>query len=261
MLIRTLSLAALLMTGCGIDDGSPTDEGGGKADGNAAVTLPSTYALELVSDMRLEDTRETGADRFSEYHLRARAHVTTRQNGDDVTLTVKLCDVVLPEVGGYQPELDRAFVATIPAFTVDATIAANMDGARRLSSEDAALVLGAQLANPLTDALPAANSTRLRDQDRDGKPAVSVRIPGYGSIYAALRVKLSIDAPLSNAAQINGAAEIDLAQRVYGDDIWFYDAAASAAEAAPHTRVVEATNTFRMRGNAQNCARVTQLFP
>ncbi len=226
------------------------------------MTLPSTYALELVSNMRLEDTRETDpAKRFSDYHLRARAHVATRQEGDDVTFTVKLCDVRLPEVGGYQPELDPAFVRTIPTFEVSGTIAANMDGARRLSSEDAALVLGAQLANPLTDALPAANSTRLRDQDRDGNPGVSIRIPGYGHIYGAMRVKLSIDAPLSNPATINGAAEIDLTQKIYGDDIWFYDAAASAAEAAPHTNVVSAMNTFRMRGNATNCTRVTQIFP
>lgn len=260
MLIRTLGLVAIVMTGCGIEDQSPGGESGGKADGGE-VTLPSTYALELVSNMRLEDTRETGAARFSDYHLRARAHVTTSQEGDDVTFTVKLCDVRLPQVSGYQPELDPAFVRTIPTFEVAGTIAANMEGARRLSSEDAALVLGAQLANPLTDALPAANSTRVRDQDRDGNPGVSIRIPGYGHIYGAMRVKLSIDAPLSNPATIDGGAEIELAQKIYGDDIWFYDAAASAAEAEPHTRVVSAMNTFRMRGNAQGCTRVSQIFP
>lgn len=251
-------MAAMTMTGCATDamddDATGGGGGGGKADDTTAAQLAPTYALELTSSMRTEDRRESDpAKRFTNLTMRARAQVKVTQTGSEVKLAVKLCDVRLPVVGGYQPELDAAFVATVPAFNITAAI----DG-DELVAQPAALVLGAALPHPLTDALPSATSARLRDQDSDGNPGVSIQIPGYGSIFASLRVKLEFSAPL---ATMKGAADVTLDQKIYGDNIWFYDAATSAAEAEGNVSVVSSSNRVTMKRDAANCAKVRTLLP
>lgn len=251
--ITVLGLAAA-MAGC-ITEGDPgEDVDGGKSDG--AATMSGSYALELLSNMKLEDERESGADRFSQFTLRARALVTARQTGKDVTLSIKLCDVQLPLVDGFQPELDPALIPALPAVALTGVLA---DG--RLSTESAAIVLGAALADPVGEALPTTDTdARLRDQDRDGKPGVTISV-SVGRIFAALRVRLSLDAPVSSTSTIAGTAELQLDQAILGDTIPFFDAAASAAESNGHIRVVSAANTFRMKSNATTCAQVAQALP
>ncbi len=265
--MKTLTmLIAVLATGCVTDedaiDGDEDGEGGGKADGNETPgTLAAKYGLELTSTMKLEDTRESDpARRFSTFALRARAKVTTTQVGEDIKLTVKLCDVALPEVSGYQPELDAAFVAGLAAFEVTGTLGG--EGEILLATSPAAIVLGARLADPIANRLPAAGTdSRVTDQDQDGQPGVSIGIPGYGKIFAALRVLLSINAKVTTSATISGAAEIRLDQAIYGDDIFFYDAVSAAAESAAAIRVVTASNKFRMKSGKTTCAQVVAAFP
>lgn len=258
IMTRHALLALALAAGCTTEDMTDEELAGGvdgKGDGTAG-TLAPTYALELKSSMKTEDRRESDpAKRFTTLAMRARAQVKVAQTDNDVKLTVKICDVVLPQVNGYQPELAAELIAALPALEVKGTI----DGEpRELVTEPAALVLGAALANPLTDALPAAGSPKLRDQDQDGNPGVSIQIPGYGSIFAALRVKLAFATPLTT---MTGAADVELDQKIYGDNIWFYDAAASAAEAEANVSVVQSSNRVTMKRDASTCAKVRTLFP
>jgi len=258
--MKVFALAAIvIVTGCVGDEGDESDlgGGGGKADGpTSAVELAPTYGLELVSSMKMQDPRETDpAKRNYTLTMRARAQVKTEVTTTGAKLTVKICDVRLPQVSGYQPELDAAFVSSLPALTINATTGT------QLSTDPVALVLGASLAKPLTDPLPAAGSSRIKDQDQDGNAGVSIRIPGYGSIFAAMRVTLDLEAPLTSAAAITGKAEVGLDQKVYGDDIWFYDAVSSAAETEANVKLVSATNTFKMKRDATTCAKVRAQFP
>lgn len=268
MRISSLLLAlGVVMTGCVADDaddegaGEWGDIGGdGKADDTtpaAPGTLSSKYALELTSTMKLEDTRDGSR---SDFKLRARGTVTTVQDGENLELEVKLCDVALPEVSGYQPLLDPAFVARLAPLKIKGTI--HDDNGFRLATEPVALVLGAQLANPLSNRLPAtADDTRVKDQDQDGNPGVSIQIPGYGKIFGTMRVKVSIAATVAGAPSISGTSDIVLDQVVYGDDIWFYDAATSIAESQAATRTISSANTFRMKSGVTGCTGVRQAFP
>jgi len=253
-----------MTAGCVTDmgGGDPSGGGDGKADGTSASgSLAGKYAMELTSHMKLEDTRESNpSKRYSSYDLRARAVVTVSQDGDDVSLSVKLCDVTLPEVSGYQPELDAAFVAGLDPVTLSGKVAHN--GGDTLEIEEGALVLGAALAHPTTDALPTdGNSSRVRDQDRDGHPGVSVKIPGYGSIFSALRVRVGFSAPVDDAEDISGDADLTLDEAIYGDSIWFYDAASSFAESQQYVNVVTATNRFELVRHVGTCSGVRSTFP
>jgi len=255
------ALVAVMAVGC-VSDGDSDELGGagagGKADGTAP-TLAGTYALELTSKMKTEDRRESDpAKRFAELQMRARAQVKVTQEGGAVKLAVDLCDVRLPVVGGYQPELDAAFVTSLAPLEVTGTIEG--DDAE-LVTEPVALVLGAALQKPLTDSMPGAGSPRIRDQDRDGEAGVSIEIPGYGKIFGSLRVKLAFAAKAGNVAQLSGAADVTLDQKIYGDNIWFYDAASSAAEAEQNVQVIMSSNRVTMKANATTCQKVRQLFP
>jgi hypothetical protein len=260
--MRIIALSALtILAGCVADAADEGDTVGGAGDGKAdgasgSIELAPTYGLELVSTMNMEDRRESDpAKRFYTLTMRARAQVTTTSDSAGAKLAVKLCDVRLPQVRGYQPELDTAFVSSLPVLDVRAST----DGA--LMTEPTALVLGATLAEPLTDALPATGSARITDQDGDGHPGVSIHISGIGSIYAALRVTLSLDAPLTSTATITGKADIGLDQAIYGDSILFYDAVSSAAETEANVALVSAVNTFKMKRDPTTCANVRALFP
>jgi hypothetical protein len=269
--MRTMMMmlgATLAMAGCVSDEpvedgaGEWGDGGGdGKADGTAAPgTLASKYALELTSTMKLEDTRESGDARFSTFALRARALVTTTQNGEAVKLAVKLCDVKLPEVSGYQPVLSPTFITGLPSFEITGTLVD--DGGWKLTTKPAAMVLGAQLTDPVRNALPTTGSdARVIDQDGDGKPGVSIDIGSWGKIYAAMRVLVAMDAKVAGAPSISGNADIQLDQAIFGDSIPFYDAAGSLAESQPYTRVVSAANAFRLKSGATTCATVASTFP
>lgn len=256
-----LGLGLSLATGCvsddEVDDLAPIGGGDGKADGETVGTVAAKSGLVLTSTMKLQDTRESDpARRFSTITLRARAVVTTTATGDGVTLSAKLCDITLPMVSGYQPELDPAFVASLPPLVLTGAITDDT-----LVTESASLVLGARLADPLTSPLPAATSSRVLDQDRDGHPGVSITVRGYGDIYAALRVKLDLEMPLTGMTTTTGEATIALDQAVYGDDIWFYDAAASAAESQQFVKLVSATNVVKLRRGSASCAAVRGAFP
>jgi hypothetical protein len=255
MRYATVFLGLTAMVGCITSDDQDDGDLGGKSDG-APGTLAGSYALELVSSMKLEDDRESGADRFSQFALRARALATARQTGKDVALSIKLCDVQLPMVDGFQPELDPALISSLPGITLTGVLA---DG--RLSTDSAAILFGAALADPVGDALPTvATDARVRDQDRDGEPGVTIEI-SVGRIFAALRVRLALDAPVSSTATITGVADLRLDQAILGDTIPFFDAAESAAESEGHIHVVSSANTFRMKSKATTCAEVVAALP
>ena len=268
MRITAISLLlATALVGCATDDdfgedtAEPDDsvQGDGKADGDVV----QRYALELTSKTRIEDTRETNpAKRYTDLQLKARAAVAVVQQGENITLFVRLCDVKLPAIGGYQPQLDPAFVSAIPQLNLVGKVETNTDGSRTLTTNPAAMVLGAQLAHPLTDALPTdKNDPRVRDQDGDHKVGVSLLIPHTVKIFGTMRLILSLDATYTNPNTINGDADVQVSHSVLDDDSFFVNVKDMDEEAAPYTNVVSADNNVRMKAGGANCAAVRTAFP
>lgn len=264
---------AVSLTGCAVEDDSDTaeapelgeggDDGGGKADDPTMPQLRQRYALEIVSNTRLRDTRNGNV---SDIQLKARAQVATAQSGGNIAMGVKLCDVKLPRVGDYQPRFAVAdFVARIPQLDVFGDITKDSEtGTYTLVTDPVALVLGAQLTTPLTEALPTdKNDSRVRDSDGDGKKGVSLLIPGIVKIYGVLRLNLSLDAPIAAATSgaLSGTAEVEVAQEVLDDDNLLIDVKKMVAEQEPYTEVVSTINTFRMRGDVATCDAVRTTYP
>ena len=240
----------LAATGC-VTEGAEDDQGDGDGKSDQAPgTLAPSYGMVLTSTMKLEDSRETDpAKRFSSITLRARGVVTTKADGGSVALSIKLCDITLPIVSGFQPQLDAAFVTGLRPLELTGTIT---DGT--LTTRPAALVLGAQLADPLATAIPATSAGAF-DQDGDGKPGVSITIPNHGKIFSAMRVRLDMVTPLTGAMS-TGTASIGLDQAIYGDDIFFYDAVSSFAESQQFVKLISSTNSVKLRSGQTTCAVV-----
>jgi hypothetical protein len=91
-------------------------------------------------------------------------------------------------------ELPRAFVASLPSTHIDARLSPKQMGLT-LVQPPQALVVGARLAKPASDPLPRdANDVRVFDQDRDGKPGVTVRVRGImsGDVFVIQRSSSSL---------------------------------------------------------------------
>jgi hypothetical protein len=91
--------------------------------------------------------------------------------------------------------LPPAFRRAVPPIQVDARIVSE-NGVRRFVQASQTLVLGADLTDKETDALPSElGDKRITDDDGDGKPGVTVKVSGLvdGEIYLVQRSKSQLE--------------------------------------------------------------------
>ena len=224
------------------DDGEPTSFAGGKADDPNAAPLPDitgAYALELISTVSSRNT-ETGE--VKTYEPRITALVTATQEGSAVTLKVKICDALLPEVASYEPTMAPGLIASLAAVTATGTLVREESGVR-LATEPAAVVIGARLQSPVTDALPTSSSdSRVVDQDGDGKPGVTISAMGF-NVYGAVRAIFELDGRVGENGGISGPANLEESYAIYGDTVPFVDVRAKV-EASARTHEVTHEDEF-----------------
>lgn len=85
--------------------------------------------------------------------------------------------------------LPRAFIESLPRPRIDARVKIE-DGLLVFRQPTQTIVVGAELARPEKDALPKSpKDDRVRDQDNDRKPGVTIKIDGLvsGDIYVVQR--------------------------------------------------------------------------
>jgi hypothetical protein len=218
---------------------------GGKYDQAGEVeppTLASTYVFEADSRVILRD--EEGEQ--SIYLSRIAALVDVVQDGDVLNLELYPCSIDLPELDGKKPSIDLEVFRAMPAVKISGGLA-YADEVWTFWTEEVAIVLGAELADPLTEALPTdKDDERVVDVDGDGKPGVSIKISLF-KVYASVRMKLELSGDIRADETISGSANAQIEQQIYGDNIPFVDAAKMAAEAAEQSDLVEESHTFTLR--------------
>ncbi len=120
----------------------------------------------------------------------------------------RMVDTVLP----------AAFRQAQPTPKLDAVLKQRGD-AWRLEQRRMWTVLGAKLKNPTRDALPLrSEDPRVWDQDKDGKPGVTVRIKGFvgGDIYVAQRSWSDLVAIIKDNNRLRGSIRFDQEQVILG---------------------------------------------
>jgi hypothetical protein len=222
---KDLSAAVLslgLLIGCGSDTETGTGDpntGGTGGDGNAATGAPfdltGTFAVEAV----IKGQAIIEIDSI-QYFL-----VTFDQNGTELDVTTRTCDIQLPSVPDaaevFIPEKLRKVMREEVHQSKGEYLSATLGGAKYKPPAQV-VVLGADLAQPKTDPLPTEEDlTNAVDQDEDGEPGVTLEADvalcsGIQELYIALRTVVTLDGTVEDSNTISGDMVADLEQSVLG---------------------------------------------
>jgi hypothetical protein len=250
--LLALAGALFLVVGCNPSDPVSPDgtqpSVGGKADGEEEAPPPEVpdisgaYAVRVKSVIksRTLSTGETSTSTVTVYAL-----ATVTQDGADVSLSLKTCRAILPQVSGYQPEIKDSVMQKLTPTKTTGTVSKDDEGTVSLTTKTAAVLAGVKLTNPTTDSIPTSgSSSKVIDQDQDGYPGVSILISGF-KVYGALRVLFALDGT-RDGTELSGEANISQDFVIYGDNVPFVDVASSVAAAAEDSEIVSQTDSFRM---------------
>lgn len=137
--------------------------------------------------------------------------------------------------------LPAAFIRSLPRPQVDARVWV-ADGRIRFRQKKQTIVVGAQLKRPERDSLPVSpTDDRVRDQDRDDKPGVTIKIDGLvsGDIYVAQRTW----------TRLHGTKRVDNSFQGgirFGNEQSILAATSSLLEDAPASRALPSKSWFKL---------------
>ena len=259
MLIRTSSSLAVLAlaTLTAACSGAAADDVGSSED--AVVLANTSYAFALESRVNARD-RSTGATFTEVTKVLGRVVIVSQETQPDgsttTTFDLHQCRVQLPKMGDFQPMIEDAFVQSLPPVRYTGTIDAN----GVMTAGPQAAVIGATLADPLSDALPTdASDARIVDQDGDGKPGVTIKIDtgllGVKDIYAASRLRGDVTGAVAPGGDGNltGTSQLELEFSIFGDNIPLVDAAEIARELEANKEVLSKDTRFLGVPGADSC--------
>lgn len=259
-----VTLLLLFIAACG-PAASPLHPPGRGAKGDEgeapSPSLPSildgSFALRIETRARLLDHRD-GVVTEAASGLRAVAHGA--QVDGEVELTLTICELELPQLTDPPPRLPAEVVSGLADVPLSAALAPDGDAELRFVAQPFAIVVGAALADELDDPLPPDTlSPLIRDQDADGRPAVSVRA-GLATVYMALRLRLALEARLALGGPwpaIAGSVEgFAFDWQVYGDNIPFFNAASLADPSAYEQLDGEGTFVLERRPGLAGCGEL-----
>jgi hypothetical protein len=137
--------------------------------------------------------------------------------------------------------LPAQFLRSLPKPMIDARLDAE-DGQLKFRQAKQTIVVGAELKRPTKDKLPTSpKDKRVRDQDGDDKPGVTIKIDGLvtGDIYVAQRTWTR----LRGSKRVDGTFQ----GRVYfGNEQSILEATSSMLESAPETRALPEKSWFKL---------------
>jgi hypothetical protein len=121
---------------------------------------------------------------------RSVAVVELRSDGKRLIGSGPLCSVELAGSSSMvRMELPAAFQRSLPPVRIDATLK-KQGSSVRFEQAPQTVVVGARLRDPIREKLPeSADDARVVDQDRDGRPGVTVRVHGIvsGEVFVVQR--------------------------------------------------------------------------
>lgn len=141
------------------------------------------------------------------------------RDGNEVTWTEELCDISSTEAHGTQTSFPAAFVASMPIREHEAVLSAAEVGAD-FDTERFVNIDGVTLSNPSTESLPTSSSDgRLRDQDSDGHPGVTIHVDAgivAGDVYVAQRSVFQISGVVVAQDRIEAYVDYEADQSILG---------------------------------------------
>jgi hypothetical protein len=186
----------------------------GVTPARSATPLTGRYVLwqKTVTTSKIPVLKDVTAQSI------AVALVDINHDGERLRGEGRLCDLRLESnTRLVKTTFPAAFIKALPPVRIDAAIS-QRGGEKFLSSTTQTLVIGAQLERPQHETLPqAANDPRVIDQDKDGKPGMTVRVDGLvsGEIYVVQRSSTQYSGPATRDG-FAGRIHVDLEQVIVG---------------------------------------------
>jgi hypothetical protein len=116
---------------------------------------------------------------------------SVRVSADSLVVETRYCAVEQEPLGRVRTSIGPAFVAAMPVLESSVTADPGEGSAGAIRIADQAMVLGADLDDPLNDPLPTDDyDPRVVDGDGDGHPGVTVEVKGFvsGQVYLVQRL-------------------------------------------------------------------------
>lgn len=211
--MRLLSLSLLLaLTACGVSPNSSStsaDATSAPVDEALASQVTGTYAalVEMHSIQPVPLTLQFIAGKEIKVTGRIYQLVNISMQNGALQVTEKNCSLVADKVAGASINIPDSSIQKTPALSSKLELA-EVDGTLSIKRGSRTVVVGANLANPLTDALPETSSDpRLVDVDSDGKPGLTSRLSfGFlkGDIHFIQRSTTDYEAVLGADGELSG---------------------------------------------------------
>jgi len=178
------------------DDTGDYDEESDEDEGSDEIPVDRrTFAKKLTVSMWMPGVFSPSD--YEETSTMSYLLVDWARTGTDVTWTEELCHIRSTEAHGTQTSFPSAFISTMPIREHHATLSAEEVGAEFIV-DTFVNIDGAVLDSPASERLPdSAGDSRLRDQDSDGHPGITVHIDApfgvSGDVYLAQRSHYSYE--------------------------------------------------------------------
>jgi hypothetical protein len=167
------------------------------------------------------------------------------QSGDHVSATLQFCEITMPPIplGSGPPvtfSLDPSVLSGLQLSTTAMLGAPQANGcASYTQGSPVALVLGAKMASPLSDALPDSaqrlcggrltscaqaatpnGAACVCDQEGDSHPGVTLGVMNspvpLDQVYVTLRATIALTGEVQSVDRMGGTAQVQLAQQILG---------------------------------------------
>ncbi len=226
--------------------------------------LDAQYGVVVSSAMTVCKNGETPcpAEQLVEVSATLRGLVTIEQEEARVLGQLVACKAQVVWGGEKYNSADYLSLHSLgPIFRFDGDFVAGEEGPI-LQSGMAALLLGAELSDEVGEDFPTRDDdARTIDQDRDGKPGVSVKAP-LGKVFLGARVILDFEAKVGESGALAGALNgHGFNISVYGDSIPipFYSAKKKIKNALDPVTLLDQSHSIEFIPGAVDCAGVSAL--
>lgn len=142
-----------------------------------------------------------------------------RREQAQVRVLSRYCAVRQDPLGNVRTHMGPGFVDAVPEWEAPARVEGPVGGPWRVDVEERTVVLGADLADALREALPVeADDPRVRDPDLDGHPGVTVGVSGFvsGEVYLVQRLIRGLQGTLEPGGEMRGVVTGRSDQEVVG---------------------------------------------
>ena len=149
---------------------------------------PGAYASRQVVITRAL-TRPRG--KYSRVRTTSVVHHVVTEQDDGLSVRSRYCTVVQDPLGPVRTEIGASFVGAMEPTEARLDVSGPADGPWEVVISPTVTIIGAELDDPWTDALPReASDPRVTDPDGDGEPGATVEVSGMvdGQVYMVQRL-------------------------------------------------------------------------